>query len=200
MWQPFVMVCSLSKISSHHWLSHYPLLLNCIGISQAWMDKLFSWAKKPKENIQMDGKSKIFWILNSKFFVSFLFLLRFMFSFNRCDSFANSTPYCKLPHYSTTDFIECCYQNILLIEQPYPTQQPYPAQQPYLAQQPYAMQQPYTPQHYTPQHYQGHEGFPPEHLGAGSGMPPPPPSYEESVYHPVAPQVWFEFNPSHFRS
>ena len=133
MWQPFVMVCSLSKISSHHWLSHYPLLLNCIGISQAWMDKLFSWAKKPKENIQMDSKSKIFWILNSKFFVSFLFLLRFMFSFNRCDSFANSTPYCKLPHYNTTDFIECCYQNILLIEQPYPTQQPYPAQQPNLA-------------------------------------------------------------------
>jgi len=81
-------------------------------------------------------------------------------------------------------------------KQPYATQQPCAAQQSYPTQQPYATpptrygapshQQPYAPQHYQPS--QSASGFPDHSCDAMRGMPPPPPTYEQSLHHPVAHQ------------
>jgi len=67
--------------------------------------------------------------------------------------------------------------------QSYPTQQPYQPQQQQHAQ--YSYQQPSAPQQYQLDPSGG--GLPPQPYDM-SGMPPPPPSYQESLYHPVAGQ------------
>merc|ERR1712071_122009 len=97
-------------------------------------------------------------------------------------------------------------------QQPYPTQQPqnpaYPYQQPhnlaYPYQQPqnpsYPYQQPQNPMYpYQqtqnpgyPHHQPAHQSlFPGQPFDAMQGMPPPPPSYDESMHHSVANQNAF---------
>jgi len=96
-------------------------------------------------------------------------------------------------------------------QQPYPTQQPqnpaYPYQQPhnlaYPYQQPqnpsYPYQQPQNPMYpYQqtqnpgyPHHQPAHQSlFPGQPFDAMQGMPPPPPSYDESMHHSVANQSY----------